>query len=79
MISAIKYCNTRVFGFLHILQNGHTALMYASAEGHTTTAQALIQAKADTNLPNKVFLFVASAVFGLYLLNFVHGAVIATV
>lgn len=45
--------------FVLILQNGHTALMFASRNGFTATVQATVQAlieeKADVNLQDKVW------------------------
>ena len=41
---------------LIIIQDGETALMWASAHGHTDTVKALLEAKADPNITDKVKL-----------------------
>lgn len=38
-----------------VLQDGHTALMFAAEKGHCETAEVLVRAGADVNAKIKVY------------------------
>ena len=46
------------YSLLSIIQDGVTALMYASYEGHTEVVKVLAEAKADLNITDKVNLII---------------------
>ena len=47
-----------VYSLLSIIQYGGTALMWASAGGHTEVVKVLVEAKADLNITDKVNLII---------------------
>ena len=47
-----------VHSLLSIIQDGRTALMKASSEGHTEVVKVLAEAKADLNITNQVNLII---------------------
>ena len=47
-----------VYSLLSITQVGWTALMEASAEGHTEVVKVLVEAKADLNITDQVNLII---------------------
>ena len=47
-----------VYSLLSIIQYGGTALMRASARGHTEVVKVLVEAKADLNITDQVNLII---------------------
>ena len=47
-----------VYSLLSIIQYGVTALMEASARGHTEVVKVLVEAKADLNITDQVNLII---------------------
>ena len=45
-----------LYSLLSIIQDGWTALMKASENGHTDVVKVLVEAKADLNITDKVNL-----------------------